>query len=471
MTILLTFVPKLFFIPLHSAVDPPDGSICDNSSILEYSNELHAKSAALYRELYGKLQEEIAVTREAVTGVAEARQTEGRNMLSDLQEKLMAMQAKQKEINRNADEILYHSVTQANKKEQIFKNITTVLNDLVTEKDAIKSKLMELKMLENRVKNIGYLSSVILNFSLAINTKYTEQIKVFEESVESAIASVTSDSKEPPIPQPLCPDQLVISPIQAIDDSTVSLIIDSIIKNLTLNNKENLTPVIPKMTNRQYKLQPATKLTSIPSLDFALGSAGSKIVSELTSLTYFHHDLRIDEQMKRYIRSWPPPFNVLGDAVPPVSGLSFINFFHLESILPLGTPEDAISLDTSLGACWPMEGSSGNLTVRLFQPVEVTSITIDHIRRGYATNIQSAPRHFQVFGALMTPDGLTTPPELIGTGEYDVNSDENVQNFSMMAAQETSPSVVYNIVTLRILDNYGHQNFTCLYRLRVHSGV
>lgn len=463
LTILLSVVPKLFYVPLHSTVHL-DSISCNNTSILEHSRELYAKSTAIHREQYAKLFEEIAVIKEAVSTVgaryeevlrAEASQAKERNMLSNLQEKLKTVQAKQNEIKEHADEVLVNSINIASKNEERFQNIT---DHVVAERDTLKSKLAELKLLENRVQAIGQLASGILNSSVTINAKYKEQ-SVRIKDVEETVSEILDETESLTTPVS-CPDPPSLRPIQAVDNSTVYLIIDSIIKNLTLEKEEK------KKSSQKQRAEhsPATRRNTVPSLDFALRSAGSKIVSEMTSVSYFHPILRVDEQIKRYIQSWGPPYDVLTRVVPPVSGRSFIDFFHLENLLNLGTPDDAISLDTSVGQCWPLQGSCGNFTVQLFRPVEVASISIDHISRQGAANIQSAPRHFEVYAALATLDG-TTEPELISTGEYDVNGEDNVQNFRVGEGIRG----IYNMVTLKILDNYGHENYTCVYRFRVHD--
>lgn len=95
-----------------------------------------------------------------------------------------------------------------------------------------------------------------------------------------------------------------------------------------------------------------------PSVDFALISTGAKIVSSETSDTY----------------------------IPAVSSvaanpgmLGFLSHKMSKTLLG-GSPEDAISPTMVRGSCWPMQGSSGNLTVQLAHPVVVTAVTIDHLR-------------------------------------------------------------------------------------------
>lgn len=102
----------------------------------------------------------------------------------------------------------------------------------------------------------------------------------------------------------------------------------------------------------------AMNIDETPSIDFALISTGSSIVSSETSDTY----------------------------IPAVSSvaanpglLGFLSHKMSKTLLG-GSPEDAISPTMVRGSCWPMQGTSGNLTVQLAHPVVVTAVTVDHLR-------------------------------------------------------------------------------------------
>jgi hypothetical protein len=98
-------------------------------------------------------------------------------------------------------------------------------------------------------------------------------------------------------------------------------------------------------------------------------------------------------------------------------------------------------------------------------------------------NIESAPRHFEVYGSTLAPDGTTTEAIVLVRGKYSINSSESVQTFHVPAPLDTpidtpldtphsaastaASTRTFNLVTLHILDNYGF-DYTCLYRFRVH---
>ncbi|XP_034740417.1 uncharacterized protein si:dkey-92f12.2 isoform X3 [Etheostoma cragini] len=114
------------------------------------------------------------------------------------------------------------------------------------------------------------------------------------------------------------------------------------------------------------------------------------------------------------------------------------------------------------GKCWAFHGVEGTLVISLSHPITLTHVTLDHLPRYNSPTgrIDSAPKDFEVYG--MTND--TEEGTLLGTFTYDVNG-EPTQTFKL-----PNPSdVVYRLVELRVLSNWGHVEYTCLYRFRVHG--
>mgnify|MGYP003386114710 CR=1 FL=1 len=154
----------------------------------------------------------------------------------------------------------------------------------------------------------------------------------------------------------------------------------------------------------------------------------------------------------------------------------------------------------------------------LAEPIYVTAITIEHVERAAAKNILSAPREFQVIGYssmdsldmdFMEDDDEETdggdiyaeePYEVDGRahlrGEHDSDGDSDgqfrrrfrdregrsllaygnyginyiaegghVQTFPVTSARP----MLTHIVKLNVLSNYGNDDFTCLYRFKVHG--
>jgi len=60
---------------------------------------------------------------------------------------------------------------------------------------------------------------------------------------------------------------------------------------------------------------------------------------------------------------------------------------------------------------------------------------------------------------------------LIAKGRYQVggSTSEAVQNFRVIDDSHRLGDQPFQSVSLRILSNHGHPDFTCLYRFRVHG--
>lgn len=119
-----------------------------------------------------------------------------------------------------------------------------------------------------------------------------------------------------------------------------------------------------------------------------------------------------------------------------------------------------IEKDTSLGACWPMAGSSGFVTVKLAQRVLVDSVSIEHVSSTIAHNQESAPRDVRFWGYSTSGSKAM----FLGQFAYDINGRE-VQTFPVQSDTE----IAVSLVKMEVLSNHGHPDYTCIYRLRVHG--
>ncbi|XP_076584359.1 uncharacterized protein sun2 [Chaetodon auriga] len=116
------------------------------------------------------------------------------------------------------------------------------------------------------------------------------------------------------------------------------------------------------------------------------------------------------------------------------------------------------------GKCWAFHGVQGTLVISLSHPITITHVTLDHLPRYNSPTgrIDSAPKDFEVYG--MKND--TEEGTLLGTFTYNEDG-ESTQTFKL-----PNPSdVVYRFVELRVLTNWGHVEYTCLYRFRVHGQI
>ncbi|XP_052610238.1 SUN domain-containing protein 1 isoform X10 [Peromyscus californicus insignis] len=127
------------------------------------------------------------------------------------------------------------------------------------------------------------------------------------------------------------------------------------------------------------------------------------------------------------------------------------------------SPRVVIQPDIYPGNCWAFKGSQGYLVVRLSMRIYPTMFTMEHIPKTLspAGNISSAPRDFAVYG-LETEYQEEGQP--LGRFTYDQEGD-SLQMFHTLER----PDQAFQIVELRVLSNWGHPEYTCLYRFRVHG--
>ncbi|XP_053813578.1 SUN domain-containing protein 1 isoform X3 [Vidua chalybeata] len=126
------------------------------------------------------------------------------------------------------------------------------------------------------------------------------------------------------------------------------------------------------------------------------------------------------------------------------------------------SPRVVIQPDMYPGNCWAFKGSQGYLVVRLSMKIYPTAFTLEHIPKTLSPtgNITSAPRNFAVYGL----DVEYQEGKLLGEYVYDQDG-EPLQMFPVMEKNEDA----FQIVELKIFSNWGHAEYTCLYRFRVHG--
>uniref|UniRef100_A0A8C4PZ71 SUN domain-containing protein n=1 Tax=Eptatretus burgeri TaxID=7764 RepID=A0A8C4PZ71_EPTBU len=127
------------------------------------------------------------------------------------------------------------------------------------------------------------------------------------------------------------------------------------------------------------------------------------------------------------------------------------------------SPRVIIQPDIQPGNCWAFRGTYGYVVIRLAQIAHLTAFSIEHIPRSLATSgsIDSAPRGFSVYG--LEDESQEEGDKL---GHYIYNKDgEPLQSFAVQYPTDKS----FRAVELRIFSNWGHLEYTCLYRFRVHG--
>ncbi|KAF9187767.1 hypothetical protein BGZ51_001051 [Haplosporangium sp. Z 767] len=221
--------------------------------------------------------------------------------------------------------------------------------------------------------------------------------------------------------------------------------------------------------------------------DYALHSAGGRIIPKLTSPSY-NHNMRptwFGRWVGQYLVRNPRQSNPVSKVIEPGLGA---------------------------GECWAMGGQEGQVGIRLARKIIVTEVTVEHADPSVAFDAGTAPREIEIWSLRDDKDvpekdeeeeeekeaeqqketsastdqangwwrsGAPWPKSVfLTTIEYDANTstasmDQQAtsrpklrQTFSVPLSKQTTPSVG---VAVRIKSNWGHPNHTCLYRIRVHG--
>ncbi|XP_067286057.1 SUN domain-containing protein 1 isoform X2 [Pseudorasbora parva] len=127
------------------------------------------------------------------------------------------------------------------------------------------------------------------------------------------------------------------------------------------------------------------------------------------------------------------------------------------------SPRVVIQPDVHPGNCWAFKGSSGYLVIGLSMKIVPTAFSLDHVPKSLSPtgNISSAPRDFNVFGL---DDEQQVEGQLLGQFVYEDDGD-SLQTF--LVSEEVTRA--FQIIEMRVLSNWGHPEYTCLYRFRVHG--
>ncbi|XP_070838265.1 SUN domain-containing protein 1 isoform X4 [Chaetodon trifascialis] len=127
------------------------------------------------------------------------------------------------------------------------------------------------------------------------------------------------------------------------------------------------------------------------------------------------------------------------------------------------SPRVVIQPDVYPGNCWAFKGSQGYLVIRLSLRILPTSFCVEHIPKALSPtgNITSAPRNFTVFGL---DDEYQEEGKLLGHYTYQEDG-ESLQTFPVMEQNDKT----FQIIEVRVLSNWGHPEYTCMYRFRVHG--
>jgi SUN domain-containing protein 1/2 len=209
--------------------------------------------------------------------------------------------------------------------------------------------------------------------------------------------------------------------------------------------------------------------------------------------------------------------NVIGYLTHPQGSLkpSFFSSLKRGATVKPREPETALHHDTNPGHCWPFRGTRGQLGVRLLKPVHIDAVTVDHAKMEQTIDMASAPRWMEVWGRVEGKENLERWEEYrkrfepdvadgevvetqvashspktehephvlhlprlpngdqyvrIASFEFNANSRRNIQTFSVLQ-DALDLGITFQTVVLNIDGNWGNDEYTCLYRFRVHGSV
>jgi hypothetical protein len=172
----------------------------------------------------------------------------------------------------------------------------------------------------------------------------------------------------------------------------------------------------------------------------------------------------------------------------------------------IAQPTVAITPTSDVGQCWPFPGDQGNIGVRLALPIFATQISVEHIPKSHAVDISSAPRKIEFWAQfedaetreraekaaaralneiewskdrLWDRDSTSSPPGPSGTlydkfvklgvFKYDINSgNPRIQTWDL-PVDLVNLNITTQLVVFKVINNWGHPDYTCLYRVRVHG--
>ncbi|XP_074052153.1 SUN domain-containing protein 3 [Macrotis lagotis] len=200
---------------------------------------------------------------------------------------------------------------------------------------------------------------------------------------------------------------------------------DSDINNKTRRNLEEIMYLVEYVLKRHREDQ-------VQMADYALKSSGASIIEEETSANYKNDQAKLIWHEIRFLSYEIPPDVILKPDVHP-------------------------------GNCWAFPGREGHTTIKLARKIIPTAVTMEHISQKVSPsgNIFSAPKDFAVYGLKNECKG-----EEIFLGLFMYNTKGiTVQTFWLQNGIFES----LTCVKLKILNNWGNPNYTCLYRFRVHG--
>ena len=201
---------------------------------------------------------------------------------------------------------------------------------------------------------------------------------------------------------------------------------------------------------RRPRRQPSPK----PILDYSSISAGGRVIEDLTSTTYSHPNrFRHAIFSRKVAREDHSPTVMLMDGMEP-------------------------------GQCWAFRGNAGQLAIQLPKAIRVSSLAVGHAN---VLSIASAPKKLIIWGLKPTDSelcgsanrdvGMPTPADFgsgycgirLCSGTHEPSTSTFYQNFTVSTTD--SHNNYFDRVVVQVLGNWGHQSYTCMYRIQVYGSA
>ncbi|XP_058505391.1 SUN domain-containing protein 3-like [Solea solea] len=211
----------------------------------------------------------------------------------------------------------------------------------------------------------------------------------------------------------------------------VLAVVEARMQHLFAEMQQENEHLLSQMKRMEFEMCKDTRPMADKMPDFALESQGARVMTDRSSKTYHSETL-----------FGFPIWNTRNGPYTVIQGEPVL--------LP--------------GKCWAFNGSQGTLVISLSHPVQITHVTLDHLPRFLSPTgrIHSAPKDFEVYG--IKSDSVEKT--LLGIFTYDENG-VSTQTYKLPDPTDD----FYKLVELRVLSNWGHVQYTCLYRFRVHGEI
>jgi enamine deaminase RidA (YjgF/YER057c/UK114 family) len=407
--------------------------------VLESRNEL---KESLEAELRNKLREEEAKVAEIIKAQESKVREEFAEKLESKEEKVkgeLEAMLKKEEQKNNAeiealtqqlkvlrDQLQERPAPAATTADEISPKLHSLVKELVKENTPVP-QIKESPIDGNLIN--GLIASAVEQLTSKLDT-VSSRVDGLATNVASAAKQDFSNEKaqiEAAISEI---DRVVSEKIRELPvDSLTAAQLDSLKSQILVETLAKVMSEVKKMLVR-YNADKNERV------DWALGTLGAQIVPSRTSETYtpIPANPTIFQQVSSYVVGYPHGFG----------------------------PTAILNTDVTTGHCWAFKGDKGHVTVKLparQKPIYITHVSLDHISSSIAPNIKSAPKDCIIWG--MADE--SAPRVELGKLTFDVNSSDFVQTFDL-----ENPGV-YPVVMLEVLSNYGLEEYTCIYRFRIHG--